>query len=72
MDPDFGTAFRARFGKSEGDSLPIRVVRGADTLTLHGRVRLVSRVETRLEADPKAGAKAARVRTGIFTGAVGR
>jgi predicted metalloprotease with PDZ domain len=72
MDPDFGTAFRARFGKSEGDSLPIRVRRGADTLTLHGLVRLVSRVETRLEADPKAGAKAARVRTGIFTGAVGR
>ena len=41
MDPDFGTAFRARFGKSEGDSLPIRVRRGADTLTLHGIVRLV-------------------------------
>ena len=36
-DPDFGTAFRARFGKNEGDSLPIRVRRGADTLTLHAR-----------------------------------
>ena len=71
-DPDFGTAFRARFGKNEGDSLPIRVRRGADTLTLHGLVRLVSRVESRLEADPRASPKAARVRNGIFTGAVGR
>jgi predicted metalloprotease with PDZ domain len=72
MDPDFGTAFRARFGKNEGDSLPIRVVRGADTLTLHGTVRLMTRVETRLEADSGASAKAARVRNGIFTGAVGK
>jgi predicted metalloprotease with PDZ domain len=72
MDPNFGTAFRARFGKNEGDSLPIRVRRGADTLTLHGLVRLDDRVENRLEADPGASTKAARVRHGIFTGAVGR
>ena len=72
MDPDFGTAFRARFGKNEGDSLAIRVRRGADTLTLHGLVRLDDRIETHLEADPKASAKAVRVRNGILTGAVGR
>jgi predicted metalloprotease with PDZ domain len=72
MDPDFGTAFRARFGKNEGDSLPIRVLRGTDTLTLHGTVRLVARVETRLAADPKASEKAKRVRSGIFTGATGK
>jgi predicted metalloprotease with PDZ domain len=72
MDPDFGTAFRARFGKNEGDSLPIRVLRGADTLTLHGTVRLVARVETRLAADPNASEKAKRVRNGIFTGATGK
>jgi predicted metalloprotease with PDZ domain len=72
MDPDFGTAFRARFGKNEGDSLPIRVLRGADTLTLHGTVRLVARVETRLAADPNASEKAKRVRNGIFAGTVGR
>jgi C-terminal processing protease CtpA/Prc len=67
-DPDFGTAFRARFGKNEGDSLPIRVRRGTDTLTLHGVVRSEARVETRLEADATAGEKAARVRHGIFSG----
>ena len=70
MDPDFGTAFRARFGKNEGDSLPIRIVRGADTLTLHGIVRLAARAETRLEIDPGAGEKALRVRRGILTGRV--
>jgi predicted metalloprotease with PDZ domain len=68
MDPGFGEAFRARFGKNEGDSLSIRVRRGSDTLTLHGKIRLVARVETRLAVDPKAGAKAARIRSGIFRG----
>jgi predicted metalloprotease with PDZ domain len=68
MDPDFAEAFRSRFGKSEGDSLPIKVRRGADTLTLHGTVRLVARTETRLDLDPAATAKAARVRSGIFRG----
>ena len=72
VDPDFGTAFRARFGKNEGDSLPIRVVRGADSLTLHGIVRLVARVETELAADPNASEKAKRVRSGIFAGTVGK
>jgi predicted metalloprotease with PDZ domain len=70
LDPDFGKAFRARFGKNEGDSLPIRVKRGKDTLTLHGVVRLNARVESRLEADPNASAKAVRIRHGILTGAV--
>ena len=68
LDPDFGKSFRARFGRSEGDSLPIKVLRGADTLTLHGTVRLVARVETKLVADPAASAKAVKVRNGILTG----
>jgi predicted metalloprotease with PDZ domain len=72
MDPDFGTAFRARFGKNEGDSLAIRVLRGTDTLTLHGIVRLVARVESKLAADPNASEKAKRVRSGIFMGVTGK
>jgi predicted metalloprotease with PDZ domain len=68
MDPSFGEAFRSRFGKREGDTLSIKVRRGADTLTLHGRVKLSERVESRLAADPQAGDKAARVRRGIFRG----
>ena len=70
LDPNFGAAFRTRFGKNEGDSLPIRVRRGADTLTLQGVVRLVSRVETRLDFDPGAGEKAVRIRRGILRGTV--
>jgi predicted metalloprotease with PDZ domain len=72
IDPDFGTAFRARFGKNEGDSLPIRVVRGTDTLTLHGVVRLDARVETRLAVDPNPSEKARRILHGILAGEVGK
>jgi predicted metalloprotease with PDZ domain len=68
MDPSFGEAFRSRFGKRQGDSLSIKVLRGADTLTLHGTVKLSERIEHKLDLDPKASAKAARVRSGIFRG----
>jgi predicted metalloprotease with PDZ domain len=67
-NPDFGRAYRARFNRSEGDSLPIRVVRGADTLTLHGKVVLGARLERRLEAAPDASPKAVRIRNGILRG----
>ncbi|HEX2219010.1 MAG TPA: PDZ domain-containing protein [Gemmatimonadales bacterium] len=70
MDPGFAAAFRERFGMSEGDSLSIRVRRGADTLTLNGVVRLITRVETRLDVDPNASEKATRIRSGIFKGTV--
>jgi predicted metalloprotease with PDZ domain len=68
LDPKFGDAFRSRFGKNEGDSLPIKVRRGADTLMLRGTVRLAERTETRIEPDPAAPPKAARIRSGIFRG----
>jgi hypothetical protein len=69
LDPDFGPAFRARFGKQDGAPLPIKVHRGRDTLTLNGKVRLVARVERRFEIDPSASAKAVRIRNGILKGA---
>ncbi len=71
-NPDFGSAYRSRFGRSEGDSLPIRVRRGTDTLTLHATVELVARVESRLELDPNAAEKAVRIRNGILKGFVDR
>jgi predicted metalloprotease with PDZ domain len=67
-NPSFGDEFRSRFGKSEGDTLSIRVRRGADTLTLHGTVKLSERVESQLDVDPNASAKAVKVRSGIFRG----
>lgn len=71
-NPDFGSAYRARFGKSEGDSLPIRVRRGTETITLSGKVRLGERVESRLEAAPGASDKAVRIRNGIMKGGTGK
>jgi predicted metalloprotease with PDZ domain len=67
-DPDFGAAYRKRFATSDGQPLPIKVRRGTDTLTLNGRVRLVTRTESRIEADPNASEKAKRIREGILTG----
>ena len=67
-DPDFGPAFRSRFGKQGGAPLPIKVLRGADTLTLNGKVVLAERIERRIEIDPGASEKAVRVRNGIIKG----
>ncbi len=67
-DPGFGEAFRAKFGKHEGDSLPIKVRRGTDTLTLPAKVVLLSRTESRIVLDPGASGKAVRIREGILTG----
>jgi predicted metalloprotease with PDZ domain len=71
-DPDFGPAFRTRFGKQEGAPLPIKVRRDGDTLTLNAKVRLAVGVELLIEADPTANAKAVRIRNGILKGAAGR
>jgi predicted metalloprotease with PDZ domain len=70
-DEDFGPKFRARFGKEDGQALPIQVERDGQRLTLNGKVRLVQRMESRLEIDPAAPAKANRVREGIFKGTTG-
>ncbi len=67
-DPGFGDVYRSKFGKNEGDSLPIKVKRGANTLTLTGKVRLASRVDSKIVEDSTAGDKAVRVRNGILTG----
>ena len=52
-------------------SLPIRVRRGDQELTLAGTVRLVVLTQERLVLDPAASAKAQRIRHGIFTGTTG-
>jgi predicted metalloprotease with PDZ domain len=67
--PDFGAAYRAKFAKhQDGDSLPIKVRRGNDTLTLRGTVSLIAHLEHRIVADSAASPKAARIRDGIVTG----
>jgi predicted metalloprotease with PDZ domain len=70
-DPTFGPKFRDRFGKQDGQPLPIRVRRAGQEVTLNGKVRLVARLQSRLELDSTASGKAVRVRDGIFKGMTG-
>jgi len=71
-DPNFGAAFRERYGKQDGATLPIKVRRGTDTLTLNAKVQLSQRIGRRVEADPAASPKAMRIRNGILRGVVGK
>jgi predicted metalloprotease with PDZ domain len=70
-DSTFGQKFRERFGKEEGQTVPIQVRRGGQTLTLSGKLRLVAQFRPRLAIDPSASSKAIRIREGIFKGTTG-
>ena len=65
---EFGPVFRARYAGRAGVALPIVVRRGNRTVTLDARVELATQVAQSLSVDPRAGAKAARVRAGILHG----
>jgi predicted metalloprotease with PDZ domain len=64
----FGARFRARYGRSEGETVQVSVRRGEQTLALPMRVMMSVRVERELVFDRAATAKAVRVRTGLLTG----
>jgi predicted metalloprotease with PDZ domain len=64
----FGDRFRARYGKAEGQTAPIQVRRGADTLSLDMTVQMATRTERQLVFDRTASPKASRIRRSILTG----
>ena len=68
-DPSFGEQFRSRYARADGQALPVKVRRGEQTIDLRIRVRMAPRVEQRLMIDPRASAKAVRIRNGILKGA---
>lgn len=68
-DASFGPRFRTRYAKAEGQSIPIKVRRGEQTLSLPMKVQTSVRVDTQLQWDAGASPKAARIRHGIMTGA---
>lgn len=71
-EPDFGPAYRARYGSAaEGTPLPVVVRRGGQELTLNGNVHFVTVTETSITPDPGASAKAVRIRNGIARGITG-
>src|SRR5678815_2106821 len=67
-DPSFGEQFRSRYAKAEGTNVPVKVRRGDQSIDMQMAVRLALRTEQRLTLDPKASAKAIRVRKGILGG----
>ena len=68
-DPEWSAKFRARYARAaEGSELPIHVRRGTAEQTLTARLHFVPRVESRLEENPRASAKAKRIRDGLLKG----
>jgi predicted metalloprotease with PDZ domain len=67
-DEQFGEHFRTKFGTAaEGSPINVRVRRGGATTTLTGKLRFAPG-DILLDGDPKASAKAARIRSGILHG----
>jgi predicted metalloprotease with PDZ domain len=67
-DGSFAARFRVKFaGRAAGTPVPITVKRGEQTLNLQGVLKY-AQTAARLTEDPKASAKAVRIRTGILTG----
>lgn len=68
-DPTWSMKFRAKYARlPEGSPLPILVRRNGREQTLEARLHFVSRVESRVIEDPRASAKARRIREGILRG----
>ena len=70
-DEQFGEKFRGKFGTAaEGSPISVRVRRAGQTMTLNGKLRFAPG-DVLLDADPKASAKAVRIRNGILKGTRG-
>lgn len=67
-DPDFGARYRARYARSEGQTLPLVVRRGGEERTLNLPVRNRLRTVETIVFDRNASPKAIRVRSGILRG----
>lgn len=68
-DPTWSEQFRAKYARApQGSPLPILVRREGREIALSARLNVVPRVESRLAENPRASAKARRVREGILRG----
>ena len=68
-DPGWTDKFRARYGRQrEGTEVAVVVRRGGAEQRLAARLHFVTRVDARLIEDPRASAKARRIRDGILKG----
>lgn len=80
QDPSSFEAFRRRYASASGTTISASVIRGGarstpaappQTLTLDVPIRTARETTIRVEPDPAASPKAARVRHGILTGTTG-
>ena len=71
-DASFGVRFRQRYGRVEGEAVPVNIRRDSQPMTLSMKVRVAIRVDYSVVADPNASPKAMRIRKGILTGATDR
>ena len=70
-DEQFGEHFRGKFGNAaEGSAISVQVRRGGAPTTLTGKLRFAPG-DFVVGADPKASAKAVRIRNGILRGTKG-
>ena len=68
-DPQWSEKFRAKYAHAaRGSAVPIVVRRDGRDLTLSAQLNFVPRVESRLIEDPRASAKARRIRDGLIHG----
>lgn len=65
-DPDFIDRLREKVGMRDGTPVAFRLLRGDDTVAVTGKLQVQERVTMRVEADPQASAKAARIRAGLL------
>ena len=71
---DFGAQFRAHYSHGAGAqdaTVAVVIRRGVRTLTLHAPLRFRLHLVHRLDADPQASSRAARIRSGILRGVTG-
>ena len=71
-DENFAPQFRARYDSLVGTTIPVVVMRNNAERTVQMQIRRETIVVTRLQWDRTAGAKAARIRSGILKGETGR
>jgi predicted metalloprotease with PDZ domain len=67
-DPDFGARYRARYARSDGDTVSLVVRRGAEERTLKLPVRNRLRTVESVVFDRNASPKALKIRSGILRG----
>jgi predicted metalloprotease with PDZ domain len=68
-DPTWSEQFRGKYARTpQGSALPILIRRDGREMTLNARLAFTPRVESHLAEDPRASAKARRVRDGILKG----